>query len=162
MNFIALKTFALKQIRQWERKLKTRRKYLQISYAERTWKWNILYGELSKLYRQNTNNPNRNWAKVLSIHFTKEYIQKVSIYKGYIQKVDIFPCWHGKMSTSMAHQETSKVTPSWDTAAAAAKSLQWCLTLCDPIDSSPPGSPISGILQARTLEWVHKTLLYIN
>ena len=38
-------------------------------------------------------------------------------------------------------------------AAAAAKSLQSCLTLCDPIDSSPPGSPIPGILQARTLEW---------
>ena len=37
---------------------------------------------------------------------------------------------------------------------AAAKSLQSCLTLCDPIDSSPPGSPIAGILQARTLEWV--------
>ena len=40
------------------------------------------------------------------------------------------------------------------TAAAAAKSLQSCLTLCDPIDGSPPGSPIPGILQARTLEWV--------
>ena len=39
-------------------------------------------------------------------------------------------------------------------AAAAAKSLQSCPTLCDPIDGSPPGSPISGILQARTLEWV--------
>ena len=39
-------------------------------------------------------------------------------------------------------------------AAAAAKSLQSCLTLCDPTDGSPPGSPISGILQARTLEWV--------
>ena len=37
-------------------------------------------------------------------------------------------------------------------AAAAAKSLQSCLTLCDPIDGSPPGSPIPGILQARTLE----------
>ena len=35
-----------------------------------------------------------------------------------------------------------------------AKSLQSCPTLCDPIDGSPPGSPISGILQARTLEWV--------
>ena len=35
-----------------------------------------------------------------------------------------------------------------------AKSLQSCLTLCDPIDGSPPGSPIPGILQARTLEWV--------
>ena len=39
-------------------------------------------------------------------------------------------------------------------AAAAAKSLHLCLTLCDPIDSSPPGSPVPGILQARTLEWV--------
>ena len=40
------------------------------------------------------------------------------------------------------------------TAAAAAKSLQSCQTLCDPVDGSPPGSPIPWILQARTLEWV--------
>ena len=39
-------------------------------------------------------------------------------------------------------------------AAAAAKSLQSCPTLCDPIDCSPPGSPVPGILQERTLEWV--------
>ena len=39
-------------------------------------------------------------------------------------------------------------------AAAAAKSLQSCPTLCDPIDGSPPGSPLPGILQARILEWV--------
>ena len=39
-------------------------------------------------------------------------------------------------------------------AAAAAKSLQSCPTLCDPIDGSPPGSPVPRILQARTLEWV--------
>ena len=39
-------------------------------------------------------------------------------------------------------------------AAAAAKSLQSCPTLCDPIDGSPPGSVIPGTLQARTLEWV--------
>ena len=38
--------------------------------------------------------------------------------------------------------------------AATAKSIQSCLTLCYPIDSSPPGSPIPGILQTRTLEWV--------
>ena len=45
---------------------------------------------------------------------------------------------------------------SWSPAAAAAtaKLLQSCPTLCDPIDGSPPGSPICGILQARTLEWV--------
>ena len=39
-------------------------------------------------------------------------------------------------------------------AAAAAKSLQLCLALCNPRDDSPPGSPVSGILQARTLEWI--------
>ena len=43
---------------------------------------------------------------------------------------------------------------SYDKPAAAAKSLQSCPTLCDPIDGSPPGSPVPGILQARTLEWV--------
>ena len=43
---------------------------------------------------------------------------------------------------------------SMQTAAAAAKLLQSCPTLCDPIDSSPSGSPVPGILQARTLEWV--------
>ena len=58
--------------------------------------------------------------------------------------------------------EISKVTYStilctvktYYAAAAAAKSLQSCSTLCNPIDGSPPGSPIPGILQARTLEWV--------
>ena len=39
-------------------------------------------------------------------------------------------------------------------AAVAAKSFQSCLTLCNPIDGSPPGSPVPGILQARILEWV--------
>ena len=42
----------------------------------------------------------------------------------------------------------------WVAAAAAAKSLQSCPTLWDPVDGSPPGSPVPGILQARTLEWV--------
>ena len=44
-------------------------------------------------------------------------------------------------------------------AATAAKSLQSCPTLCDPIDGSPPGSPVPGILQARTLEWGAISLL---
>ena len=42
----------------------------------------------------------------------------------------------------------------YSAAATAAKSPQSCPTLCDPIDGSPPGSPVPGILQARTLEWV--------
>ena len=44
--------------------------------------------------------------------------------------------------------------PGIEPAATAAKSLQSCPTLCDPIDGSPPGSTAPGILQARTLEWV--------
>ena len=48
-----------------------------------------------------------------------------------------------------AHQELAVAA-----AAAAAKSLQSCPTLCDPTDGSPPGSPVPGILQARTLEWL--------
>ena len=45
-------------------------------------------------------------------------------------------------------------SPTRAAAAAAAKSLQSCSTLCDPREGSPPGSPVPGILQARTLEWV--------
>ena len=58
-----------------------------------------------------------------------------------------------------SHFSLSLVGPGWDSticisAAAAAKSFQLCVTLCDPMDGSPPGSPVPGILQARTLEWV--------
>ena len=49
---------------------------------------------------------------------------------------------------------TLKININSQYAAAAAKSLQSCQTLCDPIDGSPPGSPVPGILQERTLEWV--------
>ena len=47
-------------------------------------------------------------------------------------------------------------------AAAAAKSLQSCLTLCDTTDSSPPGSPVPGIFKARTLEWVAIAFSILN
>ena len=57
-----------------------------------------------------------------------------------------------------ARQASPSIANSWSLpinvhAAAAAKSLQSCPTLCDPIDGGPPGSPVPGILQARTLEW---------
>ena len=50
--------------------------------------------------------------------------------------------------------EAEDIKKRWQEYTAAAKSLQSCPTLCDPIDGSPPGSPIPGVLQARTLEWV--------
>ena len=56
------------------------------------------------------------------------------------------PCGHKELDTTEHRHATA--------AAAAAKSLQSCPTLCNPIDGSPPGSPVPGILQARTLEWV--------
>jgi len=55
---------------------------------------------------------------------------------------------------ALNHLFFKPLNSSCASAAAAAKALQSCPTLCDPIDGSPPGSPIPGILQARTLEWV--------
>ena len=58
-----------------------------------------------------------------------------------------------RLTLSLAHaSHTSAGSHMESAAAAAAKSLQSCPTLCDPIDGSPPGSPVPGILQARTLE----------
>ena len=58
----------------------------------------------------------------------------------------------GKCRTSL--ESPAHLLNAVAAAAAAAKSLQSCLTLCNPIDGSPSGFPIPGILQARTLEWV--------
>ena len=52
------------------------------------------------------------------------------------------------------YQTTNSIFHRTAAAAIAAKSLQSCPTLCDPIEGSPPGSPVPGILQARLLEWV--------
>jgi len=56
--------------------------------------------------------------------------------------------WQQSRECRLSHQLDSAA------AAAAAKSFQSCPTPCDPIDGSPPGFPVPGILQARTLEWV--------
>ena len=64
--------------------------------------------------------------------------------------------WHINKYISVRQDSKPRDKPMylWSPAAAAAKSLQSCPTLCDPIDGSPPGSPVPGLLQARTLEWV--------
>ena len=65
------------------------------------------------------------------------------VYNGVVFSVFIMLCNH---HTSLQFQNFRRTS--------AAKSLQSCPTLCDPIDGSPPGFPVPGILQARTLEWV--------
>ena len=61
-----------------------------------------------------------------------------------------------KLNTYIISKDTGLIVcaASYHTAATAAKLLQSCSNLCDPIDGSPPGSPVPGILQATTLEWV--------
>ena len=57
-------------------------------------------------------------------------------------------------TTLLSDMLEERETAAAAAASAAAKSLQSCLTLCDPRDSGPPGSPVPGILQATALEWV--------
>ena len=77
---------------------------------------------------------------------------------GHLPNPGIKPISPALQANSLLSQPPGK--PDTYTAAAAAKSLQSCLTLCDPIDGSPPGSPVPGILQARTLEWVAISFSY--
>ena len=58
------------------------------------------------------------------------------------------------MGTAVLSLDQTELLELEAAVATAAKSLQSCPTLCDPINGSPPGSPVPGILQARTLEWV--------
>ena len=82
---------------------------------------------------------------IISRKYSNRQLRKERI--KYLEIEDGFP-------KIMAKKFQSLVLHNRSGAAAAAKSLQSCLTLCDPIDGSPPGSPVTGILQARTLEWV--------
>ena len=83
------------------------------------------------------------WAKVHSV--TKSSTRLKCLSTQHMRQTDLRPF--------TARLALGQMSP-WAAAAAAAKSLQSCLTLCDPIDGSPSGSTVPGILQARTLEWV--------
>ena len=89
---------------------------------------------------------------------------KVHLVKAMVFPVVMYGCesWpmkkaeHWRINASELWSWIRLLRAPW--TAAAAKLLQLCPTLCDSIDSSPPGSPVPGILQARTLEWVHGLL----
>ena len=68
--------------------------------------------------------------------------------KSLISSILEYPIWHCQWIKGIEDKLRIQF------AAAAAKSLQSCPSLCDPVDGGPPGSPVPGILQARTLEWV--------
>ena len=71
-----------------------------------------------------------------------------------MEKYTLFMDWKNQYSENEYTTQSNLQIQFNPYQAAAAAQLQLCLTLCDPIDSNPPGSPVPGILQARTLEWV--------
>ena len=88
------------------------------------------------------------WLDLLSVQGTLK-----SLFQHHSSEASVL--WHSALfmvQLSRPYMTTGKTIAL--TAAAATKLLQLCPTLCDPIDGSPPGSPVPGTLQARTLEWV--------
>ena len=71
-----------------------------------------------------------------------------------VEEIEVRMAWTLWTILSLGNNEEFSFPMLVNTSAAAAESLQSCPTLCDPTDISPPGSPVPGILQARTLEWV--------
>ena len=94
------------------------------------------------------------WSFSFSISPSNEHPGLISFRMNWLDLLEV----QGTLKSLLQHHSW-KAPILWRLAflaiaAAAAKSLQLCLTLCDPIDGSPPGSSVHGILQARTLEWV--------
>ena len=101
--------------------------------------------------------PKKGNAKECSNYHTTALISDASKVSSKFSKLGFNSTRTKNLQMSKLHLEKAEETeiklPTC-TAAATAESLQSCPTLCDPVDGSPPGSPVPGILQARTLEWV--------
>ena len=95
-----------------------------------------------------------NKSKIISSLFCKLCVGKRIVSIPSLQKCSCHNSWKLRICCSYCDYPELSWGGQCNHAAAAAKSLQSCLTLCDPIDGSTLGSPVPGILQARTLEWV--------
>ena len=86
------------------------------------------------------------------------FVPHISVFLLLYTKIHVRTTWcsyqrRGTSGLPAVHHTLRSVSPTAAGAAAAAKSLQSCPTLCDPVDGSPPGSSVHGIFQARVLEW---------
>ena len=104
----------------------------------------------TKSFRANNYSPGKGMLQTLI--FPKLTCQSLSVIL--LQREEDLKGWQGCSCAEDQPQTQKRRDPFILPAAATAKSLQSCPPLCDPIDGSPPGSLILGILQARTLEWV--------
>ena len=116
-------------------------------------KFSLLYKILSKVWHNLTSEPNKhllliNWFSLFHFVLSCIYIWIDSTMNE--KQVKFVPIIGNCINT----QPCITLLCFQDTAAAAAKSLQSCPTLCDPMDCSPPGSSVHGIFQARVLEWI--------
>ena len=87
-------------------------------------------------------------------HLLRPYTKMNSKWIKDLNKARNYKLLEENIGRTLDEINQSKMLYNPPPAATAAKSLQSCPTLCDPIDGHPPGSPVPGILQARTLEWV--------
>ena len=94
------------------------------------------------------------WCYGVHLHAWKWKVKAKSLSRLRLLATPWTAAYQAPPSMGFSRQEYWSGVPLPTTDAATAKSVQSCPTLCDPIDSSPPGSPVPGILQARTLEWV--------
>ena len=123
-----------------------------MSSASPTLQWSDTLGDAKQETKGETDSPStveesseRIWSPVHFVSLLDEVIEA--------QKEDL--TWFGSREDREDHGTVLNLDPQTllMSAAAAAESLQSCPTLCAPIDGSPPGSPVPGILQAGTLEW---------
>ena len=115
----------------------------------------IFSTELEQIISQFVWKRKRPWIARAILRKKTKLEESGSLTSDYTTVIKTVWYWHINKYISVRQDSKSRDKPMylWSPAAAAAKSLQSCPTLCDSIDGSPPGSPVYGIFQARVLEW---------